>query len=271
MGYIKQDFTDGQILYASQMNHIEDGILANEEAISQAGGIDGSGAGFHNSIYRGKNLGTSYTAEQQQAVYSGTFDDMFIGDYWTIGGITWRIAHFDYYINCGDTNTTRHHVIVVPDSGDYKYPMNPTKIVTGAYYGSDLRANGLTQIKASFDSAFGAKRRLTHRVYYITAVDDTGKATAGSWQDDDGCDLMTERNVYGSCIRSVNYNFNTIDKTQYALFALQNNKLQILRYYWLQDVASASAFCMVGAGGDAYGTLPASYSHAEVRPRFLLI
>ena len=53
-------------------------------------------AGFHNSIYRGKNLGSSVSAEQWAQIGAGTFDDMFIGDYWVINGVTWRIAAFDY-------------------------------------------------------------------------------------------------------------------------------------------------------------------------------
>ena len=44
-------------------------------------------AGFHNSIFRGKNLGTSITSEQWSAISSGTFDDLFIGDYWVINGM----------------------------------------------------------------------------------------------------------------------------------------------------------------------------------------
>ena len=35
-----------------------------------------TGAGAHNSIYRGKNLGTSVTAAQYAAIKAGTFDDM---------------------------------------------------------------------------------------------------------------------------------------------------------------------------------------------------
>lgn len=30
MAYQKQNFEDGDILYANQLNHIEDGIVANE-------------------------------------------------------------------------------------------------------------------------------------------------------------------------------------------------------------------------------------------------
>ena len=37
-------------------------------------------AGFHNSVYRGKYLGSSVTAEQYAQISAGTFDDLFIGD-----------------------------------------------------------------------------------------------------------------------------------------------------------------------------------------------
>lgn len=43
-------------------------------------------AGAHNAIYRGKNLGSAVTAAQWAAIDAGTFEDLFIGDYWTIGG-----------------------------------------------------------------------------------------------------------------------------------------------------------------------------------------
>lgn len=39
MSYTKQNFTDGQVLTAAQMNHIEDGIAAAESAAGSAGGL----------------------------------------------------------------------------------------------------------------------------------------------------------------------------------------------------------------------------------------
>lgn len=44
-----------------------------------------SNAGFHNSVYRGKYLGTAVTDTQWTAIGNGTFEDLYIGDYWTIG------------------------------------------------------------------------------------------------------------------------------------------------------------------------------------------
>jgi len=100
-------------------------------------------AGSHNSIYRGKNLGDEVTAVQYVAIAAGTFDDMYIGDYWTINGVNWRIAHFDYWLNCGDTNTTTHHVVVVPDTILYSAKMNETNTTAGGYLHSKMRG-GIT-------------------------------------------------------------------------------------------------------------------------------
>lgn len=96
-------------------------------------------AGSHNSIYRGKYLGDEVTTDQYVAIAAGTFDDMYIGDYWTINGVNWRIAHFDYWLNCGDTETTTHHVVVVPDTILYSAKMNETNVTTGGYTHSLMR------------------------------------------------------------------------------------------------------------------------------------
>ena len=67
----------------------------------------------HNCIFRGKNLGSSVTSAQWAAIQAGTFDDLYIGDYWTINGVEWVIVAFDYYYNTGDTACTTHHVVLL--------------------------------------------------------------------------------------------------------------------------------------------------------------
>ena len=79
--------------------------------------MDSTDAGLHNSIYRGKFLGNSVTEAQWAAIKSGTFDDLWIGDFWYIKGRWMYIAAFDpvrvYYTsqNAGthtyDTHFTR--------------------------------------------------------------------------------------------------------------------------------------------------------------------
>lgn len=50
----------------------------------------------HNQIFRGKSLGTSVTKAQALSIKKGTFDDLYIGDYWTTpDGDKLVIAGFD--------------------------------------------------------------------------------------------------------------------------------------------------------------------------------
>ena len=102
-------------------------------------------AGSHNSIYRGKYLGDEVTADQYAAIAAGTFDDMYIGDYWAINGVNWRIAHFDYWLHCGNSGsgTTEHHVVIVPDLALYNAKMNETNTTAGGYLHSKMRG-GIT-------------------------------------------------------------------------------------------------------------------------------
>ena len=235
--------------------------------------INATGAGAHNSIYRGKYLGNAVTQEQYAAISAGTFDDLYIGDYWTIGGVNYRIAAFDYYYLTGDTSCEKHHVTLVPDANMYTHAMNDTNITTGAYVGSKMYTEGLTQAKTTINSAFGAAHILNHRQYLQNAVTD-GYASGGSWYDST-VELMTEQNVYGGKIFSniqngtALANSYTVDKSQYPLFALNPYMISNRQWFWLRDVVSAAGFAVVGDDGDAY------YYYASnalgVRPAFSII
>lgn len=229
-------------------------------------------AGAHNSIYRGKNLGTTVTEEQWEAISSGTFTDLYIGDYWVIGGVNWRIAAFDYYLNCGDTSFTKHHAVIVPDTCLYSAQMNTTNVTTGAYKGSAMYTANLTQAKSTINSAFGSSHVLSHRIYLSNATSN-GRASAGEWTDST-VDLMCEHMVYGSGIFSpvsdgsnVPNNYR-VEKGQLPLFALEPSRICNRDTWWLRDVITAAYFASVSSGGhaDCYGA-SASYG---VRPAFCI-
>lgn len=229
-------------------------------------------AGAHNSIYRGKNLGTTVTEEQWEAISSGTFTDLYIGDYWVIGGVNWRIAAFDYYLNCGDTSFTKHHAVIVPDTCLYSAQMNTTNVTTGAYKGSAMYTANLTQAKSTINSAFGSSHVLSHRIYLSNATSN-GRASAGEWTDST-VDLMCEHMVYGSGIFSpvsdgsnVPNNYR-VEKGQLPLFALEPSRICNRDTWWLRDVITAAAFAFVANGGFA-GCDGASYSFG-VRPAFCI-
>lgn len=231
------------------------------------------GAGAHNATYRGKNLGTAVTAEQYAAIADGTFRDLFIADYWTIGGVNYRIAAFDFYYNTGDTACTTHHVTLVPDANMYSHVMNNTNVTTGAYVGSKMYTEGLNLAKETINDAFGSAHILKHRQFLQNAVTN-GYASGGSWYDS-SVELMTEQNVYGckvfsnvSCGTALPNSY-TVDKSQFPLFAFRPDLISNRMSYWLRDVVSAAYFAIVTYHGYAY-CYDASYA-GGVRPAFSII
>jgi len=228
-------------------------------------------AGSHNAVYRGKNLGTAVTAAQYAAISAGTFDDLYIGDYWVINGVNWRIAAFDYYLNCGDTNCTTHHAVIVPDTCLYTHVMNDSNTTEGGYVGSKMYTEGLAQAKETIKAAFSG-HVLSHRIYLTNAVSN-GYASAGAWCDSE-VDLMNEQMVYGTGIFSpvstgsaVPANYR-VEKSQLPLFQHDPSRICNRATWWLRDVITASNFAGVYNGGRATSA-NASYSYG-VRPAFCI-
>lgn len=238
-------------------------------------------AGAHNAIYRGKNLGTSVTAAQYAAISAGTFEDMYIGDYWVINGVNWRIAAFDYYLNCGDTSCTKHHVVIVPDSCLYNAQMHNTSsgqyeagaanTTAGGYVGSDMYTTNLEQAKTTIKAAFSG-HVLKHRVYLTNAVTD-GRPSAGAWCDSE-VELMNEQMVYGGSIFMPIGNGSTVfanyrvEKSQLPLFAHEPSRICNRATWWLRDVVSASYFARVAS--DGYATYSYASPSRGVRPAFAI-
>ena len=238
-------------------------------------------AGAHNAIYRGKSLGSTVTTAQYAAIKAGTFDDLYIGDYWTIGGVNYRIAAFDYYLNSDDTSCTTHHVVIVPDTCLYNAQMHNTSsggyeggaanTTAGGYVGSDMYKSNLEQAKTTIKSAFSG-HVLKHRIYLTNAVAN-GRASGGAWCDSE-IDLMCEQMVYGSGIFSpvsdgsnVPANYR-VEKSQLPLFQHEPSRICNRNNWWLRDVITASNFADVGNNGNAL-CHSASYS-LGVRPAFCI-
>ena len=230
--------------------------------------LDGlANVGEHNAIFRGKNLGNTFTSAQKAVIQDGTFEDLYIGDYWEIGSVKYRIAAFDYWLHDGDTECTSHHVVIVPDSSLDTQKMNDSNITTGGYVGSKMYTDYLAGAKATIKTAFGAANILSHRELYVNTVTD-GKASNWSWYDSE-IDLMNEVMVYGCNVFASAPGYETgIDKTQLPLFALRPDLITNRATWWLRSVCSATYFCGVADDGLAYN-YGASYAHG-VRPAFAI-
>lgn len=229
-------------------------------------------AGAHNAIYRGKYLGTSVTEEQYSTIAAGSFTDLYIGDYWTIDGVNYLIAAFDYYLNCGDTPCIDHHAVLVPDTNLYHHVMNDTNTVDGGYVGSKMYTVGLEQAKTTIKMAFSG-HVLSHRVYLTNAA-ASGHPSAGAWCDSD-IELMNEQMVYGGAILmpfasgSTLFTNYRVDKTQLPLFSFAPSMISVNEdSFWLRDITSAFAFALVQKTGLAFATIASA--NYGVRPAFCI-
>lgn len=225
----------------------------------------------HCNVFRGKNLGGGVSSAQKAAIKNGSFDNLYIGDYWTINGVTWRIADMDYFLRCGDTDFTSHHLVIVPDTPLYTGKMNETHTTEGGYVGSLMYKSGLDQAKTAIAAAFG-DLVTTHRDILCNAVSN-GRQSGGGWFDST-VELMCERMVYGNSVFQpgcdgsfIPYNYTT-GKSQFALFRMAPQYISNRQWYWLRDVVSAACFAGVSDRGDATSN-DAGNVHG-VRPYFVI-
>ena len=235
-------------------------------------------AGFHNSLYRGASLGSSVTASQYNAIDAGTFENMYIGDYWTINSVVWRIAAFDYWYGTGSASTRclTHHVVIVPDTDLGEVIMNSTDTTEGAYAGTDFRNyeregntnTGYTDMQTIIHNAFGQAHILSKLEWLPDAVTDGAESAANYVTST--IELMNEIMVIGT---NYNHKFTaspTLSKTQLPLFHFNPGLLSILKNWWLRDVASATQFSCMNMNGNIH-TRGASKDKTYVRPAFAIV
>jgi hypothetical protein len=228
----------------------------------------------HRKIYRGNNIGGVLTDRQKEAISSGLFTDLFVGDYWYINGFAWRIIDINYWMGTGDIACIIPHLVIMSDTPLYSAKMNETNTTTGAYVGSQMYTTNLNNAKTLVNSAFGSANILTHREYLVNKVTN-GYPSDGAWYDST-IELPNEIMMYGSFVfapagdGSFIPNRYTIDKTQLALMKMYPRFINPQRQtQWLRDVVSSTRFALVTDHGNT-GTNNASSSFG-VRPVFGLI
>ena len=266
-------FDSGDILIKDGTNGTKK-ITAANAAREFAGLVH---AKYHRNVLTKRNLGTSITAAQLAAINAGTFDDLYIGDYWTINDHSYTIADLDYLYNRYDSLTAegsaavnKHHLLLIPTANIGNQKMNDTNTTEGAYVGSKMYTEYLNEARQQIETDFGAML-LTHREVFSTAVTD-GVPSAHEFMDSK-VDLMNEVMVYGHYAHSpnpagvINHDHYTIDKEQLALFQLDPTWLG-RSSVWLRDVVSASYFARVYLSGYSdSGNASITYG---VRPYFLI-
>jgi hypothetical protein len=250
--------------------------------------IDAATAMAHNKFVRGKDL-TSYfnSGEMSTAIAAGTFKDIYPGDFITksvtIAGTTysdvkWLVGDLDYHLHSGDTETTAHHVLMVPEAPIGTSYMNSTNVTTGGYIGSYMWTTTTPKYVNGIKNAFGATHVLSHKELLTNSVSTSGASMAGAgytgfannwaWTSVD-VNIMNEAMTYGT--RAFSSSFYDIGdcNMQIALFrGCKQLSFSRSNWNWLRAVSYSTSF----AFADGHGSSNSSgASHVGgVRPYFLL-
>lgn len=118
---------------------------------------------MHRQIYRGKNLGNTVTSTQSDNIKNGTFHDIWVGDYWEIGGMKYYVADFDLYYGSFRNPSLSHHVVVWPGDkfGTEQFITTANTNSTNGYGESNIRkalhgSTGNTEAYTTITSAFSS-------------------------------------------------------------------------------------------------------------------
>lgn len=166
-------------------------------AISKLEPLVFQNAGSHNSIYRGKNLGSQVTDKQYAEIAAGTFNDLYLGDYWIFNDKKYVIVGFNYL------DSSENHVAIVSDSL-YTSQFNPSGTETG-YLNSLIKISNLSTALDIVKNNFGESHILTHKIYANT----TNAGTFG--YQDTQVDLLSAYQISSKFYSSTLYSNNIIE------------------------------------------------------------
>ena len=247
-----QDALDELFNCASSYNSINENVI---ELLN----ITEENAGFHNAIFRGKNItdyymdGTLYTR-----ISNGTFNDLYIGDYIVQNGINWRIAGFDIYLKKGDNAFMTHHAVIIPDTGLTSARMNSSDTTIGGYVGSEMYTVTLPNVLETYINPVFGSHVLEYRNLLSNSMDNTranrtsfinGAASDWGWYTRK-LDLMNEVQVFGTIAWSSSGIEVGSDNTQFPLFRLRPIYINVQRNcYWLRNIVSETHFVDVELDG----------------------
>ena len=231
--------------------------------------LTAANSGFHNSIFRGKDVTEYLTSEYSlyDRISDGTFTDLYVGDYIVANGITWRIAGFDmrYGRGGGDTTTDQarynHHAVIVPDTNLTSAQMNTSKTTSGGYMGSAMYTTTLPTVLSTYITPVFGDHVLTYTGVFTNSVDTSAtNKTGGNYKGaSDGwtlgysrkVDLMNEVQIFGTTIWSSSGYEIDYDNIQFPLFRLRPEFINKSAMFWLRNVATSTVFAMVYGKGNS--------------------
>lgn len=230
----------------------------------------------HNNIFRGSNLTSVYSIDQiYEKVSSGSFDDLYLGDYITVSitttlpdgtvkteSVDLTIAAFNYYYALGDTSFAKQHIVLIPRASGFATmdKMNSSNTTEGGYSDSYMHKTLLPCYAESLNTALNG-HVLTYRDWLTNAVATgspsmagagfTGSSSSCAWEDVT-LQLMNEAQVYGSAVwGSSAYDVGCGNK-QFPIFRFINPQKYGRKRFWLRSIVSTSQFAVCSHQGNAF-------------------
>lgn len=240
-------------------------VLANNISFTQL--IDTAGFyGLHAQVFRGANLGTALTAGQKANIQNGTFADLWLGDYWVIGGVTYRIVDINYWKGLGDTPFNSNHLVIMPDSALYQAKMHGSSSTSGGYVGSQMYTTNLATAKTTINAAFPSSV-LSHRDFFSNAV-SSGSVSSCGWYDST-VNIPNETQFFGVGLFGTEKELIAVN--QFNLFA-KRPELRIssnAKHTWLNNIVNSTDYAGINEKGFSDYFI-ATDSGVWVRPVFCI-
>lgn len=229
---------------------------------------------MHRNIWRNNNLGTSVSAQQYQAISSGKFNDIYVGDYWTIGGVKWQVIDLDYFYKGGDQTFMRHHAVIMPTTSLYSSSYEDSRSNWNGYFNSKLYKSSFSTARNTINNAFSG-HVIEHKEGGTYERD--GSSVSGAFNcrsENTTISLASTCYIFGDHFFSaLTYNgqYPIVYNGQFAAFRMNGPAMLVgddNKEWWLRDPVSTTGFAVVT------GNLLANWGWADsekgIRPYFLI-
>ena len=240
------------------------------EYVGDLGSIATKNASVHNAVYRGQDLG-SFNETFANDIENGTFNNMWVGDYFVVNNHTYKIAGFNY--KCGheeNTGLTNHLIMITDVLG--AHDMNSTNTTEGGFAGSDMFNDEIPVVEKQLATDFG-EHLLKFKSFLSTSIDSSGAPNNGQWYELTAnlCNSAMwwgSPSEYSNNANGVKFNIGDED-TQLPIMKLHTaERSSNSNWVFLRDIHNSYGFAVAKVDGSAYW-LGASSSDG-VRAFFLI-
>lgn len=261
------------------------GIDCGEITVSNSG-KPSSAAIANNKLFSDEDMG-QFTSSISASIRAGTFENIVPGCYFYFSNVAYtyldendttqndtytgrmRIMHLDYPQCCGDTATSMHNILVVPDNNMFNARMNPTDTTAGGYAESEMRTVHLRRAEAIFKACFGADHILSHREYLTNTVTN-GQTSGGAWYNST-VELMDDMMLFGynlyedyTYYESLESELHLLERPQLAILTHHDGLIFNGTLYWLRNLGVSGCFATIAPAD--FDARPASTTTIGVRP-----